>query len=184
MLKIAKCSFCVSLIALSGCTDLLTPDAPPAPPLPSQATTALLGVQDMSSLQAINEHALFMQSMVALVATHSDRDFIKQFATREGDAYKKHQETIANMIKTAQISVPTTLNSTDQKRITQLTRLYSRNFDRTFLHYVMQAFDKKDESMITQSKKNGSTADMKTLAESALKLAQDAAQNGQYLVKY
>ncbi|MXV35526.1 MULTISPECIES: DUF4142 domain-containing protein [unclassified Saccharibacter] len=190
MTKLAKFSVLGGVmltLGLGGCDTLLAPDAPPAPPLPkgpvSPAVTPVSS-EDFPAIQVMNEHALFVQTLVALVPTHSERDLVKKFSSQLSDSYKKHQDAIMKLIQPLHIKLPSSLSVKDQQSVDHLSHLYGRSFDRAFLQILSHYFSVNDHKKIEILQKKGSTADVKTLAGSALQIEQDMQRKARDLVRY
>lgn len=187
MTKIAKYAFLLGPLVLGGCDELFVPNAPPAPPMPTgpaAPATPPISVADLPALQAMNERAAFIQSATSLVSSHSERDLIKQFSTQLNDAYKQHQAAIAQVIKPTGLVFPAGLTSKDQQRLTRLTRLYGRAFDRSFLREVAVSFSMNDRQKIIQVQQTGSTDVLKKLAGAALQIEREQKQKAQDLSKH
>ncbi|MXV44719.1 DUF4142 domain-containing protein [Saccharibacter sp. 17.LH.SD] len=189
MKKISCCAIlCSGLLALSGCEALLTPDAPPPPPLPAAhaapAAPPPLNLTDVAALQSINEQGLFLQAIAAMAPTHSHRDLTKNFAKELGGTYKKVNDSVTSIAKSANLSLSSQLSPSYQIQVTSLSRLYYRDFDHGLFQRVFRPLPRQTRQSIEQTKKSSNTADLKNLADSFLK-AQTTMQNkARDLMKY
>lgn len=187
MIKMAKYAFLLGPLMLGGCDEIFVPDGPPAPALPSKPASPSvpsMSTDDIPALQGMNERAIFMQNAASLAATHSERDIVKQFAVQLNDIYKQHQTAITQLLQPTHLTLPSTMAQTDQQRLTRLSRLYGRTFDRAFLRAVAVPFAVNDRQRIDRVQKNGSTDALKKLAGTALQSEQQQRQKAQDLIGY
>lgn len=187
MIKMAKYAFLLGPLMLGGCDEIFVPDAPPAPVLPSKPASSSvpsMSTDDIPALQGMNERAMFMQNAASLAATHSERDIVKQFAVQLNDVYKQHQTAIIQVLQPRHLTLPSTMTHVDQQRLTRLSRLYGRIFDRAFLRDVTVSFAVNDRQRIDRVQKQGSTDELKKLAGSALQSEQQQKQKAQDLIGY
>ncbi|WP_018980991.1 DUF4142 domain-containing protein [Saccharibacter floricola] len=188
MTKLAKYSVLGGLVlTLGGCDTVLAPDAPPAPPLPKGPVSPAvppISSEDFPAIQVMNERALFIQTLVALVPSHSERDLVKQFSSQLSDSYKKHQDAITKLIQPLHVTLPSSLSMEDQNSAKRLSHLYGRAFDHAFLQVISRSFVANDYRKIESLQKKGSTADVKNLAGSALQIGQEMQKKARDLVRY
>lgn len=188
MTKLAKFSVLGGvMLTLGGCDTLLAPDAPPAPALPQgpvSPTITPISSEDFPALQIMNERALFIQALAALVPTHSERDLVKQFSSQISDSYKKHQDAIVELLKPFHVTLPSNLSVEDQKSVNRLSHLYSSSFDRAFVQVIAHSRFAHEQQKIELLQKKGSTEDVKKLAGAALQIEKDSQQKARDLARH
>lgn len=171
---------CAVFLSLGGC-GLTPPPAPPVPPLPKgpvSPPTPKLAAGDACLLQQISARSAYMKAMTDLAALHSDDGLIKGFAAQQVKDYDKTYTAAQKMAGTYTLSLADTQSDAEKKQLATLGRLYGRSFNRKFLYALMHASTVKERTALADAKKNGSTADMKTLAGAMLELLERSRVQG------
>ncbi|MCX5615998.1 DUF4142 domain-containing protein [Bombella sp. TMW 2.2559] len=171
---------CIVLLSLGGC-GLTPPPAPRVPPLPKgpvSPPTPKLSADDVSLLQQINARSAYMKAVTGLAALHSDDELIRGFAAQQAKDYDKTYTAAQKMAGIYTLSLSDAQSATEKNRLAVLGRLYGRSFNRNFLYALIHASTVKERAALGQAKKNGSTADMKSLAGAALELLERSREQG------
>lgn len=174
-----------ALLATAGCA-LSQPPAPLPPALPTApapAAPAKIAADDVPVLQRINERAAYMQAVTALAAAHSEDVLIKGVAAQLTTDYGKHHDAAQKIAATANLTFSETLYPSEQAHLRQLGRLYGKPFDRAFLYDLSTVSRFEDKAEFSALQKNGSTADIKKLAEEALHLQDRCVEDSKGLMK-
>lgn len=163
---------CTMLLSVAGC-GLNPPPAPRVPPLPKGPVTPTvpkLAADDVPVLQQINARAAYMKAVATLAATHSDDDLIKGFAAQLVKDYDKAHASAQKLATASNLTLVEGQSALEKKRLATLGRIYGRSFNRTFLYVLTHSYRAGERAKLVQVQKNGSTADMKALAGTALEL--------------
>ncbi|MCX8666712.1 DUF4142 domain-containing protein [Acetobacteraceae bacterium B3987] len=174
---------CAALLSLGGC-GLTPPPPPPIPPLPKgPLAPPTLSVEDVALLQKISLRSIYMKTATDLAAMHSKDELIKGFAAQQVKDYDGLHTAAQKVAETHTLTLVGTLPTVQQNRLTMLGKSYGRPFDRALLYILTHSFTKQERAALTQAKKNGSTADMKSLAGMALDLLDRSQQQGRGLMR-
>ncbi|MCL1563547.1 DUF4142 domain-containing protein [Bombella apis] len=175
---------CAGLLSLGGC-GLTPPSAPRVPPLPKGPVTPVpkLAADDAVLLQQINLRAAYMKAATDLAALHSGDELIKGFAAQQSKDYDKLHADAQKVATAHTLLLVETQSGIQQKRLATLGRSYGRPFDRALLYALTHASTARERAALAQAKKSGSTADMKSLAGTALDLLNRSQEQGLGLIR-
>lgn len=171
---------CAALLSLGGC-GLTPPPAPRVPPLPKgpvSPPTPKLAADDVALLQQINARSAYMKAVTGLAALHSDDELIKGFAAQQAKDYDKTYTAAQKMAGIYTLSLSDAQSAAEKKQLATLGRLYGHSFNRNFLYALIHASTPKERTALEQTKKSGSTADMKSLAGAMLELLERSREQG------
>ncbi|MBA5724714.1 DUF4142 domain-containing protein [Bombella favorum] len=174
---------CAALLSLGGC-GLTPPPAPPVPPLPKgPMAPPTLAVDDIVLLKKISLRSIYMKTATDLAATHSKDELIKGFAVQQVKDYDALRTAAQKVADTHMLTLAGALPVAQQSRLSRLGKSYGRPFDRALLYILTHSFTAQERAALTRAKKNGSTADMKSLAGAALDLLDRSQQQGAGLIR-
>lgn len=173
---------CIAFLAMGGCA-LFPPSAPRVPPLPKgPVTPPKLSVSDVAMLQKIESRAVYMKAMASLAETHSSDELVKGFARQMVQDYDKTHVAAQKLATNFNLALSDAQSAQDKNRLTRLGKLYGRPFDRNFLYNLTHSSTAKERAELKAVQKNGSTAEMKSLAGALVTLLEQCQVQGNGLI--
>lgn len=162
---------------MGGC--MFPPNPPRVPPLPKGPTASpKLAAADVGIVQSIDSKAVYMKAIASLAATHSEDALIKGFASQLAQDYDKTHVAAQKIATNFNLTFADTSSPVEKARLATLGKLYGRPFDKVFLYDITHASTAKERATLVAVQKNGSIADVKSLATAAATLLEQCRTQG------
>lgn len=97
---------------------------------------------------------------------------VKNFAQRMVTDHSKANQQLTQLSQQKGIAVPQTMDKTDNKTYTHLSKLSGTNFDRTYINQMIKDHEKDIKEFQNQAK-NGQDPDLKAFASRTLPILQE-----------
>ncbi|MDF7675049.1 DUF4142 domain-containing protein [Acetobacteraceae bacterium ESL0709] len=161
-MKIQKFAVVISSLFLYGCA---APSPPPPPALPIAGTEKpiSLTMADLMVLDQMNRYSAWMVSLGTLVATHSNQPVVLAYGTRLVTDYKNQQDSFKKVSQKHLIALTDALSDSQVKKLSSLSRLYGRSFDRAFMRETVKKLPVTILELQENSQKVNFSKDIKAL---------------------